>query len=98
MTDLQAVLRSLGNRGYRASQFEAGIIAGKIYLASYALGIGASGSTFFDDAVTEVFSPHASNKSTMIAVGVGVPPYKASPGKILSTRLSKKQLFTQDFT
>jgi SagB-type dehydrogenase family enzyme len=98
MTDLQAVLRSLGNRGYRASQFEAGIIAGKIYLAAYALGIGASGSTFFDDAVTEAFSPHASNKSTMIAVGVGVPPYKASPGKILSTRLSKEQLFTQDFT
>ncbi|MDQ4015730.1 MAG: SagB/ThcOx family dehydrogenase [Thermoproteota archaeon] len=98
MTDLQAVLRSLGNRGYRASQFEAGIIAGKIYLAAYALGIGASGSTFFDDAVTEAFSPHASNKSTMIAVGVGVPPYKASPGKVLSTRLSKEQLFTQDFT
>jgi SagB-type dehydrogenase family enzyme len=98
MTDLQAVLRSLGNRGYRASQFEAGIIAGKIYLAAYALGIGASGSTFFDDAVTEAFSPHASNKSTMIAVGVGVPAYKASPGKILPTKLSKEQLLTQDFT
>ena len=98
LTDLQAVLRSLGNRGYRASQFEAGIIAGKIYLAAYALGIGASGSTFFDDAVTEAFSPHASNKSTMIAVGVGVPAYKASPGKILSTKLSKAQLLTQDFT
>ena len=98
MTDLQAVLRSLGNRGYRASQFEAGIIAGKIYLAAYALGIGASGSTFFDDAVTEAFSPHASNKNTMIAVGIGVPAYKASPGKILSTKLSKAQLLTQDFT
>jgi SagB-type dehydrogenase family enzyme len=98
MTDLQSVLRSLGNRGYRASQFEAGIIAGKIYLAAYALGIGASGSTFFDDAVTEFFSPHASNKSTMIAVGIGVPAYKANPGKILPTRLSKKQLLTQDFT
>jgi hypothetical protein len=34
----------------------------------------------------------------MIAVGVGVPAYKASPGKILSTRLSKEQLLTQDFT
>jgi hypothetical protein len=98
MTDLQSVLRSLGNRGYRASQFEGGIIAGKIYLAAYALGIGASGSTFFDDAVTEFFSPHASNKSTMIAVGVGIPAYKANPGKILPTRLSKEQLLTQDFT
>jgi SagB-type dehydrogenase family enzyme len=98
MTDLQSVLRSLGNRGYRVSQFEAGIIAGSIYLAAYALRIGASGSTFFDDAVTEFFSPHASNKSTMIAIGVGVPAYKASPGKILSARLSKEQLLTQDFT
>lgn len=98
MTDLQSALRSLGNRGYRASQFEAGIIAGNIYLAAYALRIGASGSTFFDDAVTEFFSPHAGNKSAMIAIGVGVPDYKASPGKILPPRLSKEQLLTQDFT
>ena len=97
MTDLQSVLGSLGNRGYRSSQFEAGVIAGKIYLAAYALGIGASGSTFFDDAVTEFFSPHAANKSTMIAVGVGVPAYSAKPGKILPTRLSKEQLLTQNF-
>jgi SagB-type dehydrogenase family enzyme len=98
MTDLQSALRSLGNRGYRASQFEAGIIAGNIYLAAYALRIGASGSTFFDDAVTEFFSPHAGNKSAMIAIGIGVPDYKASPGKILPPRLSKEQLLTQDFT
>jgi hypothetical protein len=97
MTDLQSVLKSLGNRGYRTSQFEAGIIAGKIYLAAYALGLGASGSTFFDDAVTEFFSPHATNKSTMIVVGVGVPAYKANPGKILPMRLSKEQLMTQGF-
>jgi nitroreductase len=98
MADLQSVLRSLGNRGYRSCQFEAGIIAGKIYLAAYALGIGASGSTFFDDAVTEFLSPHAANKSTMIAVGVGAPAYNAKPGKIKPTRLSKEQLLTQDFT
>ena len=97
MTDLQTVLRSLGNRGYRASQFEAGIIAGKIYLAAYALGLGASGSTFFDDAVTEFFSRHAGDKSCMITVGVGVPAYKANPGKVLPVRLSKEELLTQDF-
>lgn len=97
MTDLQSVLRSLGNRGYRASQFEAGIIAGKIYLAAYALGLGASGSTFFDDAVTEFFSRYAGDKSCMIAVGAGTPAYKANPGKILPMRLSKEELLTQDF-
>jgi SagB-type dehydrogenase family enzyme len=98
LTDLQSILRSLGNRGYRACQFEAGIITGKLYLASYALRMGASGSTFFDDAVTEFFSSHAGDKSAMMAVGVGVPAYKASPGKILPKRLSKKQLMTEDFT
>ena len=98
MTDLESVLGTLGNRGYRSSQFEAGVIAGKIYLAAYALGIGASGSTFFDDAVTGFFSPHAAKKSNMIAIGVGVPAYNAKPGKILPRRLSKEQLLTQDFT
>ncbi len=83
MTELNPVLKSLGNRGYRAAQFEAGIRAGKIYLSAYAVGLGASGSTFFDDAVTEFFSPHAKDKSTMIAVGIGEPAYKARPGRIL---------------
>lgn len=98
LTDLQSTLKSLGNRGYRVCQFEAGIIAGKLYLASYALSMGASGSTFFDDAVTEFFSPHASSKSTMIVVGVGIPAYKARQGKILTRSLNKEQLMTQDFS
>jgi SagB-type dehydrogenase family enzyme len=92
MTNLHDVLSALGNRGYRASQFEAGVIAGKIYLSAYAQGIGASGSTFFDDAVTEFFSPHAEKKSTMIAVGIGRPAYKALPGKILPVRLTRDHL------
>lgn len=91
MTNLQKVLEGLGNRGYRVSQFEAGIIAGKIYLAAYSKEIGASGSTFFDDAVTEFFSPHAKYKNTMIAVGIGNPAYKARPGKILPVRLTREE-------
>jgi len=83
MTDLHQVLDALGSRGYRAAQFEAGVRGGKIYLSAYALGIGASGSTFYDDAVTEFFSPHAGGMSPMTAVGVGVPAYKARPGRIL---------------
>jgi SagB-type dehydrogenase family enzyme len=89
MTDLVSALKSLGNRGYRAAQFEAGVRAGKIYLSSYAVGIGASGSTFFDDAVTEFLSPHAKEKSPMIAVGVGIPAYKARPGRVLPQIESK---------
>ena len=92
MADLHKVLDELGNRGYRVAQLEAGIIAGKIYLSSYAHSIGASGTTFFDDAATEFFAPHAASKSTMIAVGVGVPGYKARPGTVLPVRLTKEQL------
>ncbi len=83
MTNLKSVIGALGNRGYRAAQFEAGVVAGKLYLSAYSLSMGASGSTFYDDAVTEFFSPHAKDKSTMIAVGVGIPAYKAKSGKVL---------------
>jgi len=92
MTDLNAVLETFGNRGYRACQFEAGVIAGKIYLCSYALGLGASGSTFYDDAVTEFFSLDATEKATMIAVGVGVPAYRSRPGKAQPARFNRGQL------
>jgi len=83
MTRLREVLGALGNRGYRTAQLEGGIVAGKVYLSAYALGLGASGSTFYDDAVTEFFSPHSRQKSTMIAVGLGIPAYKARPGRVL---------------
>jgi SagB-type dehydrogenase family enzyme len=92
MSDLNKVLHNLGNRGYRVSQFEAGVIAGKIYLSAYAQKLGASGSTFFDDAVTEFFSPHAADKSTMIAVGVGIPGYRSRPGKALPTVLTRTEM------
>ncbi len=94
LANLDAVMKTLGNRGYRACQFEAGVVAGKIYLSSYAQGLGASGSTFFDDAGTESFSPHAKEKTPMIAVGVGMPAYKARSGKILAARLTKSELMT----
>jgi SagB-type dehydrogenase family enzyme len=83
MCDLNRILKELGNRGYRMAQFESGITAGKIYLSAYSLELGASGSTFYDDAVTEFFSPHAENKNTMIAVGVGLPDYKTRSGRVL---------------
>ncbi len=97
MTNLGQVLMHYGNRGYRVAQFEAGVIAGKIYLSAYAQGMGASGSTFYDDAVTEFFSPHAMDKRTMIAVAVGLPNYKARVGKILVGVLTKTQLLANKY-
>ena len=72
LADLNSVLQTFGNRGYRAAQLEAGIIGGKIYLAAYAIGRGATGLTFFDDDVTEFFSPHAAGKNCTLVVSVGV--------------------------
>ena len=71
LADLNRALARFGNRGYRAAQLEAGIMGGKIYLAAYAQGLGASGLTFFDDDVTEFFSPHAAGKSVMFLVALG---------------------------
>lgn len=71
MVDLEKTLEKLGNRGYRAAQMEASVMAGKIYLAAYAQRLGATGLTFFDDAVTQFFSPHAEGKSAMFLIAVG---------------------------
>ena len=90
LTNIDTILQYLRNRGYRAVQLEGGIVAGKIYLAAYSQGLGASGSTFYDDEVTESFLPHSNQKSTIIAIGVGVPAYVAKPGKIHTNVLDKK--------
>jgi nitroreductase len=73
LTDLSAVLAKYGNRGYRMAQTEAAIRAGQLYLAAYAQRLGASGLTFFDDDVTEFFSPHAAGKSVMFLIALGRP-------------------------
>lgn len=71
LADLDRALGRFGNRGYRAAQLEAGIIGGRLYLSAYALRLGASGLTFYDDDVTAFFSPHAGRKSAMFLVALG---------------------------
>jgi SagB-type dehydrogenase family enzyme len=71
LADLRAAFERFGNRGYRAAQLEAGLIGGKLYLAAYAQGLGASGLTFFDDDVIRFFAPHAADKSVMFLVALG---------------------------
>jgi SagB-type dehydrogenase family enzyme len=94
MANLGLILDKLGNRGYRLCQFESGIIAGRIYLSAYNQRIGASGSTFYDDAVSEFFSPHAKDKDVMIAVGIGIPDYISRPGRILAGKFSRNDLLS----
>ncbi len=73
LANLSPVLARFGDRGYRAAQLEGGITGGRLYLAAYAQRFGASGLTFFDDDVTEFFSPHAAGKSVMFLVALGHP-------------------------
>ena len=71
LADMKSILERYGNRGYRAAQLEAGIIGGKLYLAAYAQGLGATGLTFYDDDVISFFSPHARGKSAIFLVALG---------------------------
>ena len=73
LADLKPILEQFGNRGYRAVQLEAGAIGGKLYLATYAHSLGATGLTFFDDDVINFFSPHAQAKSAIFLVALGKP-------------------------
>jgi SagB-type dehydrogenase family enzyme len=73
LADLDAILARYGNRGYRAAQLEAGILGGRLYLASYAQHLGATGLTFYDDDVIAFFSPHAAAKAAIFLVAVGHP-------------------------
>lgn len=79
MADLEQVTQASGPRGYRAALLEAGILGGRLYLAAYALKLGATGTTFYDDEVTEFFSPHAHAKSPTLAIGVGHDPRFLNP-------------------
>jgi hypothetical protein len=76
--DLEAVVRSpLGDRGYRCAQLEAGIVEGRLHLAAYALGFGATGLTFHDDLVRKSFGTTA---SPMLVTAMGKPTYRSTRG------------------
>jgi SagB-type dehydrogenase family enzyme len=81
LADLPPLLAHFGNRGYRAAQLEAAIAGGRTYLAAYALGLGATGLTFFDDEVTAFFSPHAARRSVMFLMAFGHPAHRGGGGR-----------------
>jgi SagB-type dehydrogenase family enzyme len=71
LADLQKITAAYGNRGYRTTQLEAGLVGGRLYLAAYAQRLGASGLTFYDDDVVNFFSPHAKGKNAIFLVALG---------------------------
>ncbi|MEF8831131.1 MAG: SagB/ThcOx family dehydrogenase [Halobacteriales archaeon] len=73
MADVDAVVDRLGDRGYRLAQLEAGVVLGRLYLATYAhRDLGGTGLTFFDDEVTAHLSPRAERRTPMTLFAMGV--------------------------
>jgi SagB-type dehydrogenase family enzyme len=71
LSDLDAILDRLGERGYRAAQMAGGIAGGRAELAATALKLGATGLTFFDDEVTRFFEPAAQGRRAMYLAAIG---------------------------
>ncbi|MGI8759132.1 MAG: SagB family peptide dehydrogenase [Acidimicrobiales bacterium] len=77
LADLGPLVDVLGARAYRCAQLEAGIAAGRLALAAFALGCGATGLTFYDDEVPPTF---ATTAACLLVTSVGVPAYRSAPG------------------
>ena len=72
-----ADLDALDDRGYREAQLGAGLANGRLHLAAFARGIGASGMTFYD---SEIASFLGEPLAGLIFTCVGVPAYRNTPG------------------
>jgi nitroreductase len=72
-----ADLTSISDRRYRELQLAAGLVEGRLHLAAYALGYGASGMTFLDSEIPGLLQE---NLAAMLFTCVGVPEYTNKPG------------------
>jgi hypothetical protein len=72
-----ADLSAIDDRGYRAAQLRAGLVSGRLHLAAYALGAGASGMTFADSEIAALLGEPL---AALLFTCVGVPEYRNRPG------------------
>ena len=63
----------LDDRGYREAQLDAGIVEGRLHLAAYALGIGATGMTFLDSEIPALLGEPL---AALLFTCVGVPHHR----------------------
>lgn len=68
----------LDDRTYRDAQLAAGLVEGRLHLAAYALGAGASGMTFLDSEVPALLGEP--DLVTLLFTCVGVPEYASRAG------------------
>ena len=67
----------LGDRAYREAQLAAGIVEGRLHLAAYALGAGATGMTFLDSEIPTMLGEPPDG---LLFTCVGVPEYASTAG------------------
>jgi SagB-type dehydrogenase family enzyme len=67
----------LDDRGYREAQLDAGLVEGRLHLAAYAQGIGASGMTFLDEEIPGLLGEPLAG---LLFTCVGVPTYRNKGG------------------
>jgi len=72
-------LTPLDDRAYRDVQLAAGLVEGRLHLAAYALGAGASGMTFLDSAIPELLG-EPDDIAGLLFTCVGVPEYTSRAG------------------
>ena len=72
-----ADVSSLDDREYREAQLTAGLVEGRLHLAAYALGAGASGMTFLDSEIPELLGEPL---DALLFTCVGVPEYTPKAG------------------
>jgi Nitroreductase family len=72
-----ADVSSLDDREYREAQLTAGLVEGRLHLAAYALGAGASGMTFLDSEIPGLLGEPL---DALLFTCVGVPEYTPKAG------------------
>jgi len=87
LAPLDAIRTRWGDRGYRMANLEAGIAGGRLYLAAYAQGFGASGLTFYDRLVVEFFAPASAGLDAIFVTALGQSVRQPQPPLI--DRLSR---------
>jgi SagB-type dehydrogenase family enzyme len=74
ISDFENAARSYGDRGYRYVHFEAGVIGQRMYLASEALDLRATGiGAFFDDEVNRYLSLVPETGQVVYHFAIGYP-------------------------
>ena len=70
-------IERIDDRTYREAQLEAGIVEGRLHLAAFGLGVGASGMTFLDDEIEPLLGAPL---AALLFTCVGVPTYAGKAG------------------